>query len=80
MLKEGVCAEEEALHRIATTMPGVDEYARAMAFEQLDQLASKRLVAELTKYQHLMVAVAEEPEDWSEAGVHLQDTLNLVSC
>ena len=80
MLKEGVWAEEDALHRIATTMPGVDEYARAMAFEQLDQLASKRLVAELTKYHHLMVAVAEEPEDWSEAGVHLQDTLNQVSC
>ena len=63
-------------------MPGVDEYARAMAFEQLDQLASERLVAELTKYmyRHLMVAVAEEPEDWSAAGVHLQDTLNVVSC
>ena len=70
--------EEEMANFIASVLPGISAGVREFALEQLDGLASRRLVSGLVANYQLMMTVVE-PEAWHEARGHLQSSLDMVS-
>jgi hypothetical protein len=77
VMAEGVWGEEWILHRVSTTMPGVDSAVRWLAFEQLVELASSRLIVEMIFLEDQIETVVE-PEEWTEAKDKMQQTLDTV--
>ena len=76
--REESWTEEEIVSRITSVLPGIPAGIQEIANEQLDVLASSRLVSELITNYQLMMTV-DEPEAWHEARGHLQSSLDMVS-